>query len=360
MNRIHIIFFVLLLILQACGGLKRVEKKPQLTTTPEKLQLFVDQKTDPYTVKVDYTLNIPKDYIPSCARLVYSPMLMAPGHEYALTPVVVMGKNYNRLEERKQFFENEQPDYPGAMSFVSGGEEMQINLSDTVPFQLWMPDAKLIAKVALDACDRAVQLYEKTLADGMVYIPQAPGPVIVKYVRKEVEKKEEGFAYFRYPVNGYIVNPALFNNQQQLDDMTGLIRKVMMDTAATVKRIVITGTCSPEGPWIYNANLAQKRAENIREYLIKHEQINPDLIEVKSIAEDWNGLRKLIAESDLPNKQAVLDIIDGVSDPDQREAALRRLSNFTLIKERFYLWLRKVTYEIYYTERETVIEVKPE
>lgn len=360
MNRIYVILIAGLLILQACGGVKRVEKKPQLTTNPAKQQLFVNEKTDPYTIQVNYTLNVPEGYVPSCARLVYAPAFEAPGHEYALTPVVITGKNYNRLDERQQFFRDKQPDYPGAMHFVSGGENMQINMNQVVPFELWMPESKLVAKVMLEACDRETLLYNQTLADGMLYIPQTPGPALVQYVKKEVEKKEEGFARFRYAVNGYILDPALYNNRQEINDMIGLIQKIVDDTLATVNRIVITGICSPDGAWVFNENLAKKRAENVKNYLVQNEKIENSLLEVKYIAEDWEGLQKLIEESDLSDKQAALNIINQISEPDQREAALRRLPQFNYIKQQFYPQLRKVSYEIYYTVKETVIEAEPE
>ena len=38
-----------LCILLLESGVKRIEKKPALTITPSRLQLFVDQHTDPYT-----------------------------------------------------------------------------------------------------------------------------------------------------------------------------------------------------------------------------------------------------------------------------------------------------------------------
>ena len=40
-----------LCILLLESGVKRIEKKPALTITPSRLQLFVDQHTDPYTIE---------------------------------------------------------------------------------------------------------------------------------------------------------------------------------------------------------------------------------------------------------------------------------------------------------------------
>lgn len=362
MNRVYyyVALMAILFALQACGGVRRVEKKPQLVTTPEKLGLFVNEKTDPYTVPVNYTLNIPKGYIPSCARLVYAPSLVALGHEYPLTPVVVAGKNYDRVQQRQILLDGLQPDYMNAMTFVTDGEAMQIQVDDVVPFDIWMPDAKVVANVILEACDQKKLLYTQTYDGGIIYIPQSIGPVEVKYVQKEVERREEGFAHFYYPVNGYSVDPALGNNGKQLDDMTNLIGKILADTSMHVNRIVITGICSPEGPWSYNEDLARKRAKYIEQYLESHSNVPESLIDVKYIAEDWDGLRKMVSDSNMEDKEAVLNVLDNVKDFGQRQAALEKLRQYSYIKQNFYPALRKVTYEVLYTVTETVQEVIPE
>lgn len=357
MTRILIIV-VTLFALQGCGGVKRMERKQPLSTSPEKLMLAVDQKGDPYVVQVDYTLNVPKRYVPSCGQLVYSPRFVNQGNSYNLTPIVITGNTYNRVEQRLELLEGKEGMEGSFMQFVPDGKEMQIRMSEKVPFQLWMPESKLIATVRLEGCNKETELYSQTLADGVLYIPEGPGPVIVKYVRKEVSKKEEGFARFYYPVNGYTVDPALHNNRQQLEDMGSLIHRVMNDTAMRVNKIVITGICSPDGAWGYNETLAHKRAEYIRNYLTEHDKISSDLLEAKYVAEDWNGLRVLVNESTLSNKEAILDIIDGSLSDDQKESALKKLPQYNYIKQNFFPQLRKVTYEVFYTVTET--EVVPE
>ena len=360
MKRIYCIVCICFLILQACGGLKRVEKKPQLTTTPEKLFLAVDTKADPYVIPVNYTLHIPRGYVPSCARLVYSPRLVAPGHEYLLTPLVVTGKNYDRMEIRKQTLDNKEPDYPEALEVVTHGDSIGIGLGERIPFELWMPNAKLEAKIMLEACGQQTLLYTQELAGGVFYMPVMPGPVLVKYVEKEVKKKEMESAYFYYPVNDFRIDPTLYNNQQQLDSMLSLMHRVLTDTSARVSRIVITGMCSPEGTLAYNEELARLRAGFVRNYLIRYEDISPDLVETKFVTEDWEGLAGLIENSSLPNKEALLNAIHDVGNPGQREADLRKFPQFNYIKTHFFPQLRKVVYEIYYTIKEKVVEVEPE
>lgn len=360
MNHVYILFLIISLLLQACGGFKRVEKKAQLTTSPNNLELFVNHKTNPYTIPVNYTLNIPKNYIPSCARLIYTPHLIAPEKEYAMTPIVITGKDFARQEDRKAFLRHEKPDYPNALHYLADNNNTQIQISESIPFQQWMPGAKLTASVSLEACNRQTQLYNLEVAPNVVYIPLAPGPVRVKYIPKEILQKEEGFAHFHYPVNGYVVDPAMQNNQQQLKDMIRLVQKVKLDTSLHITKIVITGICSPEGPYFYNENLARKRAGFIHQYLVDHMNIKPNLIEARYIAEDWDGLRKLIVNSTKPGISSVLSILDGPYDVNQRETLLSGSSQYNYIKQNLFPQLRKVTYEIFYTKLEKYKEVVPE
>lgn len=360
MNHLYIILISGIFILQSCGGLHRMSEKPAPTVTPSKLELMVNQNTDPYTIPVQFTLNIPKNYVRSCARLIITPHFTAQGNDYTLTPIIVQGKKYNEIEQRLLLLEGTPLDHPEAKRYMATRDEMQIPIQAQVPFQTWMPNAKFTLSYVMEACDETAILPEQTLSDGVIYIPLGPGPVRVKYVQTTVTHKKEGFARFYYPVNRYNVDPALYNNRAQLDSMTNLIRQVMSDSLMHFSRIVITGICSPDGSWKYNEILAKERANDIKNYLANTLKIDDALITTNYIAEDWNGLIQLIKESSMANKEQVLDIIDRISDDDQREIALRKLPQYTYMKQNFYPQLRKVTYEIYYTMEETHEEVVPE
>lgn len=359
MNHLYLLLISGILILQFCGGLHRTSQKPMPTTTPPQLELTVDQNSDPYTIPVSFTLNIPKNYIPSCARLIVIPHFSAQGYDQKLTPVIIQGKKHHTIEQRLSELEGISPDYPEAKRYVSDGNEIQIRINENVPFQTWMPTSNLVLHSTLEACDQSVTLPQQILATGVAYLPLAPGPVVVKYIKKTVTRKEEGFAHFYYPVNRYNVDPALYNNQAQLDSMTNLIRNTMNDTLMHVNRIVITGICSPDGSWKYNETLAKERANYIKNYLVNNLKIDNNLITTNYIAEDWDELIKLIKASSMTNKEEVLDLIDRISDDDQREIALRKLPQYTYIKQNFYPQLRKVTYEIFYTVEETEEVIEP-
>lgn len=360
MNRIIFPFILTLLMLQACGGFKQIEKKTRLTTTPSKVGLFVNTQTDPYLIPVSFTLNIPRGYVPSCGQLTYTPRLVSQDSQYMLTPIVITGKDYNKIEERLEFLGYRQPSTDNAQHYEASRDSMKIPVQTQIPFQLWMTQARLISTVTLEACDREENLYDQILSEGVNYIPVSPGPVLTKLVQKEITKKEEGIARFYYPVNGYKVDPALHNNSEQLSLMSGLIQKIMTDTLLHLNKVIITGVCSPDGPYTYNESLARKRAEFIREYLTETDHLPSDKIEANYIAEDWAGLRKLISESTMPGMEQLLPILDGPYGDDQREAMLQKSPLYNYIKQNFYPQLRKVIYEVFYTSHEWVEEIVPE
>lgn len=349
-----------LLVLSSCGGTKRIEKKSPLTTTPAKLELFVNQQTDPYTVKVDYVLHIPEKYVPSCGRLIYAPRFVNKEKVYSLRPIVITGKKWERLEERRYLLEGEASELAGARQVKTDGGAMSIRVVETVPFQLWMPAAQLLATVSLESCDRQKQLYTQTLADGMVYIPLAPGPALVRYVRKEVTEEKHETLSFYFPVNRYQIQPGWKGNSQEELRLKNLLRQIDEDTTMHLKKIVITGMCSPEGNYAYNQRLAERRAEAVAEYLLQDREIQKNEIEVKTVAEDWEGLRQQVDSLCPADSRAVQQLWETNYSDAQREALLRRLPQYAVWKEQLFPQLRKTVCEIFYEIRELKTVIEPE
>ncbi len=349
--------FLWILILQACIGVKHVEKKPPLSVCPEKMVLMVSKQANPKTIDVNYALEVPKNYIPPCGRLIHTPRLVTQDSVYMLTPVVISGKTYNKIEQRKSFFEGVKPDYSEAKHITMQNRDIKVNINEQILFRPWMASADLIVTNILQGCDRETELSGKTLADSVICVAPIADCPTIRYVQHDVTKKKEGFAHFYYPIGRYQVDPALYENQARLDSMTNLIQSVLNDTLARVKKIVITGVSSPDGSYLNNERLAKERASSVRKYLVGRFQLSDSLIKVDYIAEDWEGLRKLVDESTtITDKSKIFDIIDRIPDLDKREAALRQLPQYIYIKQNILPQLRRVVYEIEYCATEFLEE----
>lgn len=359
MKRMIFVFTGILLVIVSCGGFKRTERRPHLTITPQRLELFVNQHTDPYTIKVGYTLNVPQYYISSCARLVYKPYFTGNGQRYDLTPLIITGKEYMRQENRLEALTGKQPGYPDAMYLVADGGAMQVKMSQVVPFELWMPEAELKADVSLEACDKNTELYSMTLARGMVYIPLGPGPALVKYVKEISEVQKTSVFNFVYPLGQDELEIGYDGNKNRMQDMMKLMDSLQNNSRFHLEKIIITGSCSPVGTLAYNKLLAQKRAEQMKQHFIQKCHIDAGLIELQTITEDWEGVRRWAEQSDITDKTAVIGILDGNYNDTQREGMLRKLPQYDYIRLNVYPDLQKVNCDFRYTRREEVTKAVP-
>ena len=351
-----------LLILPCMVSFGRNENfsKKLLTTTPAKLRLFVDQKTDPYTIKVAYTLNIPPNYIPSCARLVYQPYFLAADHRYDLTPLIISGRRNRREERRLQDLAGKQPEYPNAIHLEATRDGMKIKLSEIVPFQVWMAQSKLRADVILESCDREQHLEVLTLAEGVIWFPMGPGPVRVKYVKEKAEVPETSSFDFIYPTGRTGFEREYKGNARQMQAMMRLMDSLRDNPEMKLEKVVITGYSSPSGSLAINEKLARERALQMKQRFTQRRGLEAGQIEIRTVAEDWQGLKEWVSKtSDFPDRMQILRILDGNYTDKEKENLLQKSSSYGYIRQRIFPELQKVSCRFYYTRVKEVTRVVP-
>ncbi len=94
----------------------------------------------------------------------------------------------------------------------------------------------------------------------------------------------------------------------------------------SITEINIHGYASPEGSYANNTRLAEGRAASLKEY-VKVSTLSPTRCSHQCNPEDWAGLRRLVEESTLPEKNEILAIIDNPNlEPDPRTTKSRNVS----------------------------------
>lgn len=349
------LYFSLLLLcgfLASCGITRRMAVRGPLHIVPDSMHLMANPETG--IVHVNYQLEIPPKYAPRKSQVVFESELVSGENRLPVSVVYINGRTFERLRWRAAKFDDDVADYSDGTVVVSGREPVTLVTQAEFPFETWMSDAGLVATTGVRLCREGYLLERRVLARGVEYVPLAPGPVILPLepvVKTPEIRKEEGYATLAYALNNYAVNPAYKDNAAELDKMAALLNKILKDSLLTTDKIVITGVCSPDGPYAYNRDLARNRARAVKNYLVTRLGVSPDLIHTDYIPEDWEGLRELVEQSDLPDKEEVLAIIDGTLSPEAKEAALKRMPQYPRIKSQMLPLLRRVQYEIYYTEK---------
>lgn len=115
-----------------------------------------------------------------------------------------------------------------------------------------------------------------------------------------------------FPQNYRSVELDYMDNFSSLVELVSVLRAIEASGTDKVTQVVIAGFASPEGNTELNNRLAWERATALKKFLIEQSYIEPYKIFIYNGSEDWEGLRELVAEGDMPAKEKVLDILDNV------------------------------------------------
>lgn len=188
-------------------------------------------------------------------------------------------------------------------------------------------------------------------------------PMVV-FVEPKVEgikhRAIEGQAFLDYPVNETIIYVDYRKNPSELRKIMESIDVVLRDSTVTVNSIGIHGYASPEGPYDNNVRLAKGRAEALRSYLLGMYNFKSSVITQTSTPEDWAGLEKYVENSQLDNKDKILEVIRNTNLPeDKREDQMKAVAGadiYTHLLKNVYPALRHSDYTVNYTVRDYTIE----
>lgn len=112
-----------------------------------------------------------------------------------------------------------------------------------------------------------------------------------------------------YYKRGYREIDTLYkDNRVQLSRFLQMVRKAHSEN--TIEQLVINSYASPDGMNKFNERLSAARAECVRAYLLRHTEVPESLIKKNAAGIAWTQLRTMVAESDMPYCDEVLDVID--------------------------------------------------
>ncbi|MCM1293399.1 MAG: hypothetical protein NC111_06105 [Bacteroides sp.] len=133
----------------------------------------------------------------------------------------------------------------------------------------------------------------------------------------------------------FLINQArIRDNELRSPEMVKLhegLRKANTSDSLVIEEVNIKSYASPEGAVDFNARLAESREKNTTAYIT--EQMHRDNITefgeltADFTPEDWEGFQKLVAESNIQDKDLILSVLQQFKDPEIREQEIRNLSS---------------------------------
>ncbi|MDL2230435.1 OmpA family protein, partial [Alistipes sp. OttesenSCG-928-L06] len=139
------------------------------------------------------------------------------------------------------------------------------------------------------------------------------------------ERQQALIVYF--DLGKYDINPEFRDNRQTLINLTAVTEMILGDPHSRVERVVVAGFASPEGTFRFNDILSFRRAAAIKHYLLQTTGLRDEQVWTYNGSVDWRGLRLLVEQSDMPQKERILRLLESTSDEAQRLERLKQLDD---------------------------------
>lgn len=314
------------------------------------------------------SIRVLDDAVDNCTSIRLIPELTTSANKKMLPSILLNGKVRKKLNDR-WFTVADIDDViaysrPLLQATSQDYNETVLTYEMVLPYELWMDDAKLTLHQELRICGHGTRLLTLLLDSNVKLEEKKPYEIqpLVSYVTPEKEVKvrnHQGKAYLDFQVGRSVILPNFRRNPEELSKIDAVISEIQNNSDVVIKGLFIEGYASPEGVYTTNERLAQERAKALKEYIKTKFSIPEGFFKVTSVAEDWDGLTELVKDSELKEKDKILEIISGIDILDGREAALMRLNKgipYRVMLREMFPSLRRVEYQVDYTVKDYSVE----
>ncbi len=298
----------LLLILSGCGSKLALDRE-HFTVTPQVLEAVGG--------KVDATIDgvFPEKMFPAKGVVTITPVLKYEGGETEGTPMSFQGE--------KAVGNNK------VIPTAAGGN---FSMKSSYDYKPEMKRSELFVRINVVTGKKTLDLPEIKLADGVVSTENLvnaqkakPSPSVDKFQRIITEVTEAQILFLIQQSN-------VRGSELKSDEIQALVSAISSAAQTENKEISgikVSSYASPDGTVKLNENLAGSREKNTVSYLDKElkKAKAQGNIEADFTAEDWDGFKNLLEASDVQDKALILRVLSMYSDPEQREAEIKKLSS---------------------------------
>ena len=299
-------------MLGSCSSKMKSMKQEYFTVTPGVLEVV--------GCEIPATIDgrFPAKFFNKKSVLTVTPVLKYDGGEAMSEPVTFQGEKV-RGNDRTISYEN------------GGNFKMKIQY-DYVPE---MDDAELYLRFVVnkgrktreipevkvaDGCISTSQLYRQTVATANIAIGEDAFQRVIK------QAKEANIMFLIQQTN--LRTSEL--NSTEMNEFRAALKDVATDYENKVlDEIKVSAYASPDGGVMLNDGLAVVREINTAKQM-KKELKDAKLdgyVDSEYTAEDWEGFKELISQSNLPDKELILRLLSMYSDPEEREQQIKNISS---------------------------------
>lgn len=299
-----------LVLLSSCGKKLGALTADNFTTNPNPLEV-VGEKV-PATV----TGKLPAKYFEKNAVLTVTPILVYNGTETASQPYSFQGEKVRGNNPVVSYEYGGTITIPASYAYNPDMAKSQLELAFTVNQgnkQYVLPRVKVANGLITTAA----------MADASTVNPAIGADAFQRIINQKYA------ADIMFLINQANIRAGELNTDA-MDELRKQIASTVGDSTLQLDEINIQAYASPDGTYAFNEQLAEKREQNTRSYM--NNQLKKDkLAEFQNLtanftAEDWEGFQKLVSQSNIQDKDLILEVLKMYKDPDQREQEIHNMS----------------------------------
>ncbi len=313
---------------------------------------------DGTNVTVIFDIDTDVKDLPSNRKEVIMPYIYNGKDTIYMDVVEIYGKGRYKRERQVNAIEGDKDWELGDNQTLKG---KVYHYRDQIPLKRWMNPANLGIRRQLVGCACEKEWGEENITEGVPLFeePALPARRIPEYVLVDASRawdfgQDELEIIFK--VSKIEIDSSVFNNEVIFGKILAAVDKIFSNPYYKIDKIEVAGYASPEGRPAFNKWLGENRAKALIDYIIEHRpqyNLTRDNFRIRNGEENWAGLRRVVAASDLEQKERVLQIIDDESIPGELKKNkikwIDRAKTWKLMLENIYPHLRCARYlAVYY------------
>ena len=209
------------------------------------------------------------------------------------------------------------------------------SMKASFPYQEAMQKSELFLNFDAKIGNKVVEVPSIKVADGVIAtselyhrtLTSAQPSVASDAFQRVVSQKQQANVKFLIQ-QAELRKSELKNNSVQ--EFVSLLQRISADRdGLNLNNVEVSAYASPDGGFALNEKLANKRQQNTEGYVqqqLKDAKIEGD-IEANYTAQDWEGFQKLVAASNIQDKDVILRVLSMYKDPEEREQQIKNMSH---------------------------------
>ena len=389
MKRTLFVFLLASVLLTGCSGLAKMKtqsKKIRYQATPNPVETMDDK------VMVKFTGSVPEKYFAKNVALFLQPVFTWEGGVIPLNPITLKGENVNGEGIAISYDNGGRFTYSDEFDFKPGMETGRVTLTPVgyttattddeakfaEEFRVSRRDGKDVTGYQPPVKRKGKRFPTVLISDGVnntsawVNIRGNISIAPINYNKEQgvVETSDIYFPNGLSTLDWNLYMNRKFDAKNNLENL----KRIILENGLP-KQINVTGWASPEGEETNNVGVSKNRAEvatvqirrvlddaltimarraNVQAHELeywKYSQLKKVIMTTRSAGEDWVHFVIMVEESDIQDKNAIINIVETQQNLIKREQMIKNMADsYSILNTEIFPNLRRAQIALYYSE----------